>query len=300
MPRNGSGTYTVPITYTPNTLASAADVNSNFTDVATAMTGSLPRDGQAGMSGQMKLADGALATPGLTFDADQDTGIRRSAANTMRLVCGGTDIAELSASGLTLLAGLLTASGTTPIGAGMDYWGTSAPIGWLFAYGQAVSRTTYASLFAIFGTTYGPGDGSTTFNLPDKRGRASFGKDDMGGSSANRITNQSGGWNGDTLGGAGGAETHTLTEAQMPSHLHTGSALSASPTNPTYIAYQSNVGVQAGSSDTVPRTASAVAIQVSGDMSHTHSLSINSTGGGGAHNNLPPGISCNYIIFAGA
>jgi microcystin-dependent protein len=301
MPRNGSGTYTVPITYTPNTLASAADVNSNFTDVATAMTGSLPRDGQAGMSGQMKLADGALATPGLTFDADQDTGIRRSGANTIRLVCGGVDIAEVSAAGLALLSGALSGSGTIPIGAGMDYWlPAPAPTGWILCYAQVCPPEKTALRAALIAAGYPYGQSGSDPLLPDKRGRASFGKDDMGGTSANRITNQSGGWNGDTLGGAGGAETHTLTEAQMPSHTHTGSALSASPTNPTYIAYQSNVGVQAGSSDTVPRTASAVAVQVSGDMSHTHSLSINSTGGGGAHNNLPPGISCNYIIFAGA
>lgn len=300
MPRNGSGTYTVPITYTPNTLASAADVNSNFTDVATALTGSLPRDGQAGMSGLLKLADGSLSGPGLTFDADQDTGIRRSAPDTFRLVSAGIDIAEVSAAGLSILAGVLSGNGLPPIGGGLDYWGTSAPAGWLFAYGQAVSRTTYSALFAILGTTFGAGDGSTTFNLPDKRGRASFGKDNMGGTSANRITNQSGGWDGDILGASGGSEAHTLTEAQMPSHAHTGATNSASPTNPTYIAYQSNVGVQAGSSDTAPRTASAVSIQVSGDMSHTHSLSINNTGGSGAHNNLPPGITCNYIIFAGA
>jgi microcystin-dependent protein len=300
MPRNGSGTYTVPITYTPNTLASAADVNSNFTDVATAMTGSLPRDGQAGMSGQFKAADGALATPGITFDNDQDTGVRRSGANTVRLVCGGVDIAEVSASGLTLLAGALAGSGTTPVGGGMDYWGTSAPTGWLFAYGQAVSRTTYAALFAVLGTTFGSGDGSTTFNLPDLRGRASFGKDDMGGTSANRITNQSGGWNGDTLGAAGGSETHQLTEGQLAAHAHSGSANANGPNNPTYVAYGANVGVQAGASDTVPRTASAAATQVSGSLSHTHALTINSAGGGEAHNNLPPGISCNYIIFAGA
>jgi microcystin-dependent protein len=60
------------------------------------------------------------------------------------------------------------------------------------------------------------GDGSTTCNIPDCRGRVIAGKDDMGGTSANRLTNQSGGLNGDTLGAMGGSETHTLTEAQLP------------------------------------------------------------------------------------
>ena len=109
----------------------------------------------------------------------------------------------------------------TPIGGGMDYWGATAPTGWLFCYGQNVSRTTYVKLFTAIGTLHGVGDGSTTFTLPDKRGRASFGKDDMGGTSANRLTGLSGGINGDTLGGVGGAETHILTDAQLSSHTHT-------------------------------------------------------------------------------
>jgi microcystin-dependent protein len=104
-----------------------------------------------------------------------------------------------------------------PIGSITDYIGTTAPENWLFCFGQAISRSSYSALFAICGTTYGSGDGSTTFNLPDLRGRVIAGKDDMGGTSANRLTNQSGGLNGDTLGTSGGSETHTLTVAQLPS-----------------------------------------------------------------------------------
>lgn len=61
-----------------------------------------------------------------------------------------------------------------PVGAGMDYYGTIAPENWLFADGRALSRTEYSELFSIIGTTYGAGDGSTTFNLPDKRERVSM------------------------------------------------------------------------------------------------------------------------------
>lgn len=159
--------------------------------------------------------------------------------------------------------------GTMPIGGGMDFWGTTAPTGWLFAYGQAISRTTYAAAFAALGTTHGAGDGSTTFNLPDKRGRASFGKDNMGGSSANRITDQSGGWNGDTLGAAGGTETHTLTLAQIPPHTHS---------------------LTSGNVD-----GSGIAQRVQG----SDTGGATSTGSASAHNNLPPGIVCNYIIYVG-
>jgi len=156
-----------------------------------------------------------------------------------------------------------------PAGAGMDFWGATAPSGWLLCYGQAVSRTTYANLFTAIGTAHGAGNGSTTFNLPDKRGRVTAGKDDMGGSSANRLTNQSGGLNGDTLGATGGAETHTLTVAQMPAHTHSVTA-----------------AIVTGNTETG-----------SGDVEcNESSLTTGSTGGGGAHNNVQPTIIANYII----
>lgn len=78
--------------------------------------------------------------------------------------------------------------GGTPPGAMMAYAGATAPAGWLLCYGQAVSRTTYSALFAVIGTAYGAGDGSSTFSLPDLRGRVPAGRDNMGGSAASRLT----------------------------------------------------------------------------------------------------------------
>lgn len=195
------------------------------------------------------------------------------------------------------MASISGGTGGVPAGCGMDYWGTSAPSGWLFAYGQAVSRTTYAALFAAIGTTFGAGDGSTTFNLPDKRGRSSFGKDDMGGTSANRLTNQSGGVNGDVLGAVGGAETHTLTTAELAAHSHTGTTDSSGSHShgfsinysPTITASGTNAATTSANAGTLPWTTAAA-----GD--HTHTFTTANSGSGSAHNNIPPAIICNYII----
>jgi len=107
-----------------------------------------------------------------------------------------------------------------PPGTAVPYAGATEPAGWLFAAGQAVSRAAFATLFAAIGTTFGNGDGSTTFNLPDLRGRVAAGRDNMNGNAANRLTAAGAGIAGLTLGAAGGGETHALTAAQMPSHTH--------------------------------------------------------------------------------
>lgn len=110
-----------------------------------------------------------------------------------------------------------------PIGACIDFFGTTAPnSSFVLPYGQAISRTTYSVLFAMFSTTYGVGDGSTTFNVPDLRGRVVAGKDDMGGTSANRLTDADDGLNGDTLGDTGGGETQSLATANLPAQTPSG------------------------------------------------------------------------------
>ena len=114
---------------------------------------------------------------------------------------------------------VLAAIAVTPSGSVAAFAGDeiSLPAGWLLCNGQAVSRSTFAALFAAVGTVYGVGNGTTTFNLPDLRGRTIAGKDNMGGTSANLLTDPLA----DTLGGGFGAETHLLTAAQIPAHTHT-------------------------------------------------------------------------------
>jgi microcystin-dependent protein len=109
-----------------------------------------------------------------------------------------------------------------PLGGFLDYAGSTAPnSAFVLPYGQAISRTTYATLFSLISTTYGTGDGSTTFNVPDLRGRVVAGKDDMGGSAASRITTTvSPG--GTSLGATGGSQTHSLVTAELPAYTPSG------------------------------------------------------------------------------
>lgn len=99
MPRNGSGTYTVPNTFLPNTIMSATAVNANFTDAGHELTNSVARDGQSTMTGQLKLADGTVEAPGFAFGTDPNTGFRRASADEMRWVGGGVDRLYIDSTG---------------------------------------------------------------------------------------------------------------------------------------------------------------------------------------------------------
>jgi microcystin-dependent protein len=110
------------------------------------------------------------------------------------------------------------AGALVPPGCILDFGGSTAPAGYLLCYGQAVSRSTYLGLFNVIGVNYGVGDGSTTFNVPDFRGRTSAGDDDMGGVAAGRLT---GAMSGATLGASGGEAMTTLAITNMPAHTHT-------------------------------------------------------------------------------
>lgn len=145
----------------------------------------------------------------------------------------------------------------------LDFAGTAAPSGYLMCFGQAVDRTTYADLFDVIGTVWGVGDGSTTFNVPDLRGRIGAGKDDMGGTAANRLTTAVSGVDGLTIGAVGGAQSHTLTISQIPAHDHTYQDWGAPGSNPGW--------------DTL-----------NNPVQWNQMRTTSQTGGGSPHNNVQP------------
>jgi microcystin-dependent protein len=143
--------------------------------------------------------------------------------------------------------------------------------GWAWTNGQALNRTAYSGLFAVWGTTYGTGDGSTTFGVRDDRGRVKAGKDNMGGASAaSRLTTGGAGIDGATLGASGGAQTHTLSPTEMPSHSHSGAF---------YVSDSTGAGSDGGG-----------AIRFGGNGN------TGNTGNGQAHPNTQPTIIANYIV----
>jgi microcystin-dependent protein len=175
------------------------------------------------------------------------------------------NLAALDANGNLKDSGGSIVSVAPPVGSITMYGGSSAPSGWLYCNGQNVSRTTFANLFSAIGETFGAGDGSSTFSLPDLRDRFPLGDNSNGGADASRVDNFSTG-----LGDTGGADEHQLTEAEMPSHSH-------------------SVPVVREGSNLLNRIATDTEVDAG-------TKQTNSTGGDQAHNNMPPFLAVSFII----
>lgn len=191
-----------------------------------------------------------------------------------------------------------------PIGSSIEYWGGTAPSSsYVLPFGQAISRATYSTLFSLLGTTYGAGDGSTTFNLPDLRGRVTACTDNMGGSDSARLASGSLAGVRFSLGGAGGESGHTLAASEIPSITSISAGVSVSVTSSrTDIVVcdqdTSTPGLNAGGNFirawSTAANQSRTGISSTG-VTATINTSSNNTGGG-SHNIMQPTILCNRIM----
>ena len=180
-----------------------------------------------------------------------------------------------------------------PIGSGMDYFGTTAPENYLFADGSAISRSEYSELFSIIGTTYGAGDGSTTFNLPDKRSRVSV-MTDAASANTSSFT---------TPGEKGG----NISNSYTPKGSNTATALSTSQLPKLsfripHVGYYDGCNISGFTETRTSMSKEGAYSSVSNDGWHNLT-----TGSGAAHNHtftgtatdistLQPYLVCNYII----
>jgi microcystin-dependent protein len=195
-----------------------------------------------------------------------------------------------------------------PLGGLLPYIGSSAPnSAFALPFGQAISRATYSALFSVIGTTFGSGDGSTTFNLPDLRGRVIAGLDNMGGSSAARL---SAAISSSTMGAVGGAQNQGISQGNLPNvnfnvtdtHRHQAEASDQG--------YSTAYAVTVNSTGSVvvnPGAVQAIYVQGSGqsfvNMSTTltsptvsGSITVNSAGSGVALNTTQPTMVVNFIL----
>jgi microcystin-dependent protein len=148
-------------------------------------------------------------------NATADPKVRSALQALAAAINGGLDSSNVTDASLQLTdLATLVQQMLVPTGAMTAYAGATAPAGWLLCDGSAVSRTTFSALFSAIGTTFGVGDGSTTFNLPDLRGRVP-----VGAGLGTGLTSRA-------LGVKGGEETHVLVTSEIPDTVYTTEGVS--------------------------------------------------------------------------
>lgn len=209
-------------------------------------------------TGKLKVPSNGIGSNELASDPLDNT---NRAVGTDHIKDNSVTAAKLNSAAVSVLM---------PTGSILPYAGSSAPTGYLFCDGNEYDQTgTHSNLFGTIGTTYNTGgEAINFFRVPDLQGRVIAGRDNMSGTSADRLTTAKSGINGDNLGAFGGLEDHQLTVAQIPSHTHDGTT-------------QSGLGLSGTGS---------------GRLTNDAGNLTGATGGDQAHNNVQPTIILNYII----
>jgi microcystin-dependent protein len=194
-----------------------------------------------------KLADGAVTEDKLSNNSVSEDKLQNDSVSTDKIQDGAVTEDKLD-PGLIL---------TLPIGTILDYAGLTAPsANWMICDGAAISRSTYATLFGLTSTRFGTGNGTTTFNIPDFRGRTAIGSGTGTGLTAR------------TNGGTVGTETHTLSTSELPAHSHS-------------LVGHSTSGGSSGYGEAAPTSGPGA---------------TGSAGSGAAHNNMQPSLVTTKII----
>ena len=326
MARNGSGTYAVPTSFTTGTTISSSDVNGNFSDMGSEITNSLPRDGQAGMTGQLKAASGTAAAPGITFGSDVDSGLFLKSGNTVGIAAGGAEVGTIDSDGIkdrnsVVLTGI-------PTGAVMMYAVTVPPTGWVRVNGATIGSATSGALeransdcedlFILLWTYYSntvcavsSGRGASaaadwaankTITMPDMRGRAPFGLNGMGAASTLRLGSILTSSN--TNGSSGGTETHTLTSGELPANIPNSAETATETTtvaneslglDGVFTARLDGGGQVAQELTLAAGNLSTLNPTYASSSSSATTVTINAAGGA-AHSNMPPAMVWTFVM----
>jgi microcystin-dependent protein len=263
------------VTIPNGTTAQVYCDGTNFFSSQTGSAGNFNVNGNLTVGGTTALSSALTGTTGVFSGAISSVSPTFTGTPTAPTAGAGTNTTQIATTAFVLANG-------TPTG-GLIMWGTgTAPTGWLLCAGAAVSRTTYAALFAVVGTTFGVGDGSTTFNLPNYTNRMPYGT---------------------TVATTGGS-----ADAVVVAHTHTGSTSTASLTGNVY-GISESFASGGGATDGIFTKGGAFTVNLtpvandpgnagsfSIDASHSHSFTTGSSGVSGTNANLPPYLGINFII----
>lgn len=302
MPSDANGVFSLVDGYLAITgeTIQASQHNPVLEDIAASMSARLMRSGVAPMTGALKLADGSVGSPGLKFNTDGTSGFYKT-TNGIGVSIGGTKVAEFTSLGPGRMIGEL-----------IPYAGVTAPGGWVFLYGQNLSRAAYADLWtfaqteiAAGSTLFNNGDGSTTFGVADLRGRVVAGNDAMGGVAASRLTSAYFGSTAAKPGAVGGAQGMTLVQSHLPAvPLSISGNVTVTTTNQVLSSNaQTSAFTKPDGLGTSFLAFAAGSTQVVTFQNSTGTITSGSTsnmGSGAAFAIIQPTIITNYILYAGA